>query len=250
MAQEPDRHQPRASLDQLLALHSRQPRQLRQYDSGRKPPAQIDLLGERPCGWRPATLKQLGLSWWAGARQAPAAAITYSMGVKALWGPRSPRGNRPIGSRRPPWLPIQDAPSVLPIQAPRPGSEARDPCAGIGKPPRLRPGRHGPWRWRRAHQRHAPAAGGFRSIKCHNRLMRGKRRTPAASGLIAAAPPYLKCGLCARQRHDGEGRELRHFLAGPDLTATGWSRQPPLVQPGRSPASMNRVGGANPCVTC
>jgi len=90
------------------------------------PAPEFDLLGERAiaAGLPLLTLSQAGLSWWRVGAQptAPAAAITFPMGVKAAVGAGLSRGiadSLIIG--RPPGCLMPERPSRAagPIQAPR-----------------------------------------------------------------------------------------------------------------------------------
>ncbi|APD47244.1 MULTISPECIES: TIGR04168 family protein [Synechococcaceae] len=179
-------------------------------DSGRKLQRQIDLLGERHCGWRRCDLEPAGLSVVGGRPASAGGGYHLSMGVKALWGPVSSRESADritaaalaADPERPLVLLAHSGPTGL-------GSEARDPCGRDWKPPACD--------WgdmdlamaieRIQRQRPLPLVV-FGHM--HHRLMRGsgERRSFLVDRRGTA---YLNAACVPRHGIDGEGRELRHF---------------------------------------
>jgi uncharacterized protein (TIGR04168 family) len=178
--------------------------------SGRKLQRQIDLLGERHCGWALRHLHPPGLAV-VGARPGSAGGGYHlSKPVQALWGPVgvADSAERIVAAAlaADPALPLvllaHCGPSGL-------GSQANDPCGRDWKSPardwgdqdlamaieRIRPRRHLPLVVF-GHMHHALKRG------------RGERR----SFLIdRRGTAYLNAAYVPRHAEDGDGRHLRHL---------------------------------------
>jgi len=136
------------------------------------------------------------------------------MGVKALWGPVSLRGSRPIGitggrlAARSKKLPLVR----LAIQATGLGSEPATPAAGIENLP---PATGATWTAmaiERNPRQLPPAAGGFRHM--HHRLMRGSAN---AGSFLVGSPrhrPISMRPVCRATASTVKGRDCAHFPLG------------------------------------
>ena len=179
-------------------------------DSGRKLQRQIDLLGERHCGWRRCELDPPGLSV-VGARPASkGGGYHLSMGVKALWGPVTSEESAgriaaaALGAdpAKPLVVLAHSGPSGL-------GSEAHDPCGRDWKSPARD--------WgdmdlaqaidRIQRQRPLPLVV-FGHMHHQLRRGRGERRSYLVDRRGTA---YLNAACVPRHGMDGQGRQLRHF---------------------------------------
>ncbi|MCT0198663.1 TIGR04168 family protein [Synechococcus sp. CS-1325] len=179
-------------------------------DSGRKLQRQIDLLGNRHCGWRRCDLRPPGLAVVGGRPASAGGGYRLSMGVKALWGPVSSEesagriASAALGAD--PLMPLvllaHSGPSGL-------GSEAHDPCGRDWKSPARD--------WgdmdlalaidRIQRQRPLPLVA-FGHMHHQLRRGRGERRSFVVDRRGTA---YLNAACVPRHGMDAQGRQLRHF---------------------------------------
>ncbi len=178
--------------------------------SGRKLQRQIDLLGDRHCGWSLRTLHPPGLAVVGGRPGSAGGGYLLSKPVKALWGPveAADSARRIVGAAlaADPALPLvllaHCGPSGL-------GSEAHDPCGRDWKAPAR------DW----GDQDLALAIETIRQHRSlplvvfghmHHALRRG--RGERRSFLIdRRGTAYLNAACVPRHGVDAEGRQLRHL---------------------------------------